>query len=105
MEKSQNTSLIPADFAWSGAGSWDALREVSEKDNAGIAARNHSNLVSVNFRNSLVHSPRKLVALVGVEDLIVVETDDALLICKRGSSQDVRQVVDSLEEEKRGEYL
>ncbi len=56
-------------------------------------------------RDCLVHSPRKLVALVGVEDLIVVETDDALLVCRRGSSQDVRKAVEALEAEKRHEYL
>jgi len=56
-------------------------------------------------RNCLVHSPGKTVALVGVEDLIIVETDDALLVCKRGRSQEVRKVVERLETEHRHERL
>jgi mannose-1-phosphate guanylyltransferase len=105
MEKAKNTLVIPADFGWSDVGSWDALWEVSDKDEQGIAARNREGLISVNSRNSLVFSPKKLVALVDVEDLIVVETDDALLICKRGASQEVKKVVEKLEEKKREEYL
>ncbi len=105
METSKNTLVIPADFGWSDVGSWDALWEVSEKDDQGIAARNREGLISVNSRNSLVYSPKKLVALVEVTDLIVVETEDALLICKRGASQEVKKVVETLEEEKREEYL
>ncbi len=105
MEKTKNSLVIPAEFGWSDVGSWDALWEVSEKDAAGIAARNPGKLISVNARNSLVHSPRKLVALVDVDDLIVVETDDALLICKRGSSQDVRRVVELLEAQGKTQYL
>ena len=105
MEKARDVLIIPADFAWSDVGSWDALWEVSAKDGSGIAARNPGGLISVNARNSLVHSPRKLVALVDVEDLIVVETDDALLICRRGASQDVRRVVELLEEKGETRYL
>jgi len=105
MEKTKNSLVIPAEFGWSDVGSWDALWEVSEKDAAGIAARNPGKLIRVNARNSLVHTPRKLVALVDVDDLIIVETDDALLICKRGSSQDVRRVVELLETQGKAQYL
>jgi mannose-1-phosphate guanylyltransferase len=59
----------------------------------------------VDAKNSLIHSPKKLVALVGVEDLLIVETDDALLICKRGASQNVKKVVEKLAEKKQTEYL
>jgi mannose-1-phosphate guanylyltransferase len=105
MEKSKKTLVIPAAFGWSDVGSWDALWGVSEQDAQGIAARNREGLINVNSRNSLVYSPKKLVALVEVTDLIVVETEDALLICKRGASQEVKKVVETLEEEKREEYL
>ena len=105
MEKARDVLIIPADFDWSDVGSWDALWEVSEKDGAGIAARTPGNLINVSARDCLVHSPRKLVALVDVEDLIVVETEDALLVCRRGSSQDVRKAVEALEAENHNEYL
>jgi mannose-1-phosphate guanylyltransferase len=103
MEKARNTLVIPGGFGWSDVGSWDALWEVSPRDERGNAVRGQA--IVVDSHDCLVQSPDKLVALVGVEDLIVVETADALLICKRGASQDVREVVDRLEQEKRRELL
>ncbi len=105
MEKADNVLLVRGDFGWSDVGCWDALWEVSEKDGMGNSTRGCGVFVGIDARNSLVHSPRKLVALVGVEDLIVVETEDSLLVCKRGSSQDVKKVVEALEAKKRKEYL
>jgi mannose-1-phosphate guanylyltransferase len=99
MEKARNTLVIPGDFGWSDVGSWDALWEVSPRDEQGNTVRGEA--ITIDSRNCLVHSPGKTVALVGVEDLIIVETADALLICKRGASQDVRKVVDRLEREKK----
>lgn len=103
MEKAKNTLVIPGDFGWSDVGSWDALWEVSARDEKGNAVRGR--VVNVASRNCLVHSPGKTVALVDVEDLIIVETGDALMICRRGSSQDVRKAVDQLERENRQELL
>jgi mannose-1-phosphate guanylyltransferase len=105
MEKADNALLIEGDFGWSDMGSWDALWEVSDKDEDGNAAMYRDLFLGVDARNSLIHAPRKLVALLGVEDLIVVDTEDALLICKRGRSQDVKKVVEILEDKKKKEYL
>lgn len=105
MEKADNVLLIRGAFGWSDMGSWDSLWEVSEKDENGNAAHVSGLFVGVEAKNTLIHSPRKLVALVGVEDLIVVETEDSLLICKRGRSQDVKKVVESLEVKNMKEYL
>ncbi len=98
MEKARNALVIRGDFGWSDVGSWDALWEVSRKDEKGNTVRGH--LIAIDSRNCLVYSPGKPVALVDVDDLIVVETDDVLMICKRGSSQDVKKVVDALEKGK-----
>jgi mannose-1-phosphate guanylyltransferase len=98
MEKARNALVIRGDFGWSDVGSWDALWEVSRKDEKGNTVRGH--LIAIDSRNCLVYSPGKPVALVDVDDLIVVETDDVLMICKRGSSQDVKKVVDVLEKGK-----
>lgn len=95
MEKARNALVIQGDFGWSDVGSWDALWEVSRKDGKGNAARGR--LIEVDSRNCLVYSPAKPVVLVGVDDLIVVETDDVLMICKRGSSQDVKNAVAAVE--------
>jgi len=95
MEKARDVLVIPAEFGWSDLGSWDALWEVSPKDEKGNAVRGE--FVGIDASGSLVHSPGKLVALVGVEDLLVVETADALLICRRDRSQDVKKVVEEIE--------
>ena len=103
MEKAEEVLVIPGSFGWSDLGSWDALWEVSAKDAQGNAVRGE--FIAVDAADSLVHSPGKLVALVGVRDLIVVETEDALLVCRRGRSQDVRKVVEEIEKRGRKEYL
>jgi len=103
MEKADKVLLIPGDFGWSDVGSWDALWEVSEKDDSGNVCRGP--VIAVETGDSLVYSPKKLVTLVGVRDLIVVETEDALLICRRGDSQEVRRIVDILEERNMKAYL
>lgn len=105
MEKAHNVLLVKGDFGWSDVGSWDALWEVTEKDGDGVAVHSCSSFVGIDIKNTLVYSSRKLVALLGIEDLIVVDTDDALLICRRGMSQDVRKIVDEIERRKLNEYL
>lgn len=105
MEKAGNTFLIPGDFGWSDVGSWDALWEVSPKDDAGNAVRGGERFIGIDAKNALIYSPKKLVALVGLEDVIIVETDDALLVCRRGASQDVKKVVDLLEAKGQTELL
>ncbi len=103
MEKAKDVLVIPGAFDWSDLGSWDALWEVSEKDENGNAVRGE--FIGIDAADSLVHSSGKLVALVGVKDLLVVETKDALLICRRGRSQDVRKIVESLEKNGLTSYL
>lgn len=105
LEKAGNILLVKGDFGWSDVGSWDALWDILPKDEEGNVASGGGVFLSRNARNSLVHSPRKLTALVGVEDLIVVDTKDALLICKRGASEEVRHIVDLLKEKKFKDYL
>jgi len=103
MEKAKDVLVIPGAFDWSDLGSWDALWEVSQKDENGNTVRGE--FIGIDAADSLVHSSGKLVALIGVKDLLVVETKDALLICRRGRSQDVRKIVDSLEKNGLTSYL
>lgn len=102
MEKAREVLIIPGDFGWSDLGSWDALWEVSEKDENGNAVRGE--FIGIDAGNSLIHSSGKLIALVGVDDLLVVETHDALLICRRGRSQEVREIVETLEKKGLSSY-
>ncbi|MDD5170623.1 MAG: mannose-1-phosphate guanylyltransferase [Syntrophales bacterium] len=105
MEKAGNTLIVPGDFGWSDVGSWDALWEVSERDERGNVIRCPEGFVGVDSQNVLVHSANKMVAVVGMDDVIIVETDDTLLICRKGASQDVKKVVDILEERRMGKFL
>lgn len=105
MEKADNVFVVKGDFGWSDVGSWDALWEIAARDENGNAFIGGSNVISEGSGGSLVYSPKKLVALAGVRDLIVVETKDALLICPRGNSQDVKKIVDILDAKKLKKYL
>jgi mannose-1-phosphate guanylyltransferase/mannose-6-phosphate isomerase len=95
--------LIPCDIGWSDVGSWDAVHEVSDKDAAGNATQ--GNVIAVDCRNALIQSNKRLVAAIGVEDLNIVETADAVLITKRGESQRVREVVDVLKRNNAQEHV
>jgi len=105
MERARRVLVIPASFGWSDVGSWSALPEVMEADanaNIAIAAKG---LISIDSSGSLVYANGKLAALVGVEGLIVVNTDDALLVCRQDRAQDVKKVVEQLQREGMTEYL
>jgi mannose-1-phosphate guanylyltransferase len=103
MEKAGNVLALRGDFGWSDVGSWDALWEVSPKDPSGNVLK--GSVAVAGARNCLVAAGGRLVALAGVEDLIVVDTEDALLVCRRGDSQRVREVVELLEKKGLQRYL
>ncbi|MDO9514928.1 MAG: mannose-1-phosphate guanylyltransferase [Syntrophales bacterium] len=103
MEKAPDVVMLEGDFGWNDIGSWDALWDVLNKDAKGNVMRGR--VIRSGASNCLVYSPQKMVTLIGVEDLIVVETDDSLLICRRGASQNVKTVVEHLEERGMKEYL
>ncbi len=98
MEKSSKVKVIPSDINWSDVGSFDALYEELEKDeNFNTKDKNH---ISIDSKNNLIHSTKRKIATVDVEDLLIIDTHDALLVSKKGSSQKVKQVVQKLKEEK-----
>jgi mannose-1-phosphate guanylyltransferase/mannose-6-phosphate isomerase len=103
MEKTAHAAVIPAEFEWSDVGSWGALWELAEKDGAGNAARGDVQLQDT--KDTLVFGDRRLVATLGVEGLIIVDSDDALLVADRSRSQEVREVVEDLKRANRSEHL
>jgi mannose-1-phosphate guanylyltransferase len=105
MEKADNVVVIPAEFGWSDVGSWSALPEVIEADSAGNVIIRTSRGVNIDSGNCLVCGGDKLVALVGIRDTIVVDTNDALLVCAKERAQDVKRVVEELEKRGLTEYL
>ncbi|MSP98690.1 MAG: mannose-1-phosphate guanylyltransferase/mannose-6-phosphate isomerase [Betaproteobacteria bacterium] len=103
MERTDRAAVIPAEFGWSDVGSWTALWDIAEKDSNGNAKRGDVRLQDT--RNSLVFSDRRLVATLGIDDLVIVETDDAVLISHRSRSQEVRDIVESMHGTGRTEHL
>lgn len=97
MEKASRVAVVPAEMGWSDVGDWHGLGELIEQDDLGNSVR--GDLVQIDTVNSVVWSEsRRMVATVGLDNVIVVDTDDALLVIDRSRSQDVRQIVDLLKE-------
>lgn len=103
LEKAKNVAVIPSDFGWNDLGTWTALDNIFKKGPYGnIAQAKH---VSIDTTNTLVYSPKKLIATIGIKDLIIVETEDALLVCHKERAQDVKKLVDKLKSDGLVEYL
>ena len=103
MEGAADVAVIPVDVGWSDVGSWASLLDILEPDEAGnvILGGNH---LAVDTSGTLVSSG-KLVATIGLRDMVIVDTEDALLVCPRDRSQDVKRIVEQLQQQKRGQYL
>lgn len=102
MENTQDAVVLPLDCEWSDVGSWSALWEVSEKDTHGNAS--FGDVMSLNCEGTYAYSSDKLVATVGLKDLVVVETKDAVLVCKQSEVQQVKHLVDQIKENQRSEW-
>jgi mannose-1-phosphate guanylyltransferase/mannose-6-phosphate isomerase len=94
--------MVPMDAGWSDLGAWDAVWEVSAKDAAGNAS--HGDALLRDSRNTLVHATSRLVGVIGLDDVVVVETPDAVLVTKRSCSQEVKQIVGQLQRDGRSEH-
>ncbi len=103
MEKSNKVFLTKGEFSWSDVGSWEEVYQLSQKTNDGNAI--NGNVFLDGTSDSFIYSPEKFTAAIGVEDLIIINTKDALLICRRDHSQDVKKVVDYLKINKLNEHL
>ena len=100
MEKTDAAMVLPVDIGWNDVGSWSALWGVSEQDGEGNA--HHGDVISVDSRDSYAYA-RRLVALVGVDNLVVVETDDAVLVARKDRVQQVKDVVAKLKSDRRSQ--
>lgn len=94
MERSDKVATVPCDIGWSDIGSWNAVSELTPQDDHGN--RCEGEVLSHGARNNYVHSEERLTALVGVEDLLVIDTADALLIAHKDHAQDVKHIVTQL---------
>jgi mannose-1-phosphate guanylyltransferase/mannose-6-phosphate isomerase len=102
MERSKDVLMVPATFRWSDLGSWTALDEVLEKNHAGNIVK--GNTVDIGSQNSILFSGDRLVATIGLKDMVVVDTPDATLVTPN-RVQDVRKIVEELKRNGREEHL
>lgn len=94
MERADNTAVVASDFGWSDIGSWKAISELYESDESGN--RISGKAVTVGSTGCFIHGEERVVAVVGVKDLVVVDTGDAVLVADRNQAQDVKAAVDQL---------
>jgi len=103
MEHSRRIALIPADFYWTDLGSWDALAEIFPKDKKGNIV--NSDTLNIDSHGVCVFAKgNRLVSTIGVNNMVIADTPDALLVCDRGRAQDVKQLVERLKALKRKEH-
>lgn len=103
MEKAENIYILPGNFGWDDVGSWLAVGRIKNNDENNNVV--NGNVVAVNTKNCVIEGSKKLIATVGLRDMVVVDTDDALLISTKENAGEIKQVLAKLRESGRQEYL
>ena len=103
MEHSVRSVVVPVDFGWSDVGSWGSLEEVAPLDKAGNVR--NGNIVDMGSRESVLFADRRMVATIGLDNMVVVDTPDATLVCPKDRAQDVKAVVNLLKKQQAPEHL
>ena len=107
-EKADNLVLIPGDFGWNDVGDWKVVYQLGKKNNFGNVILGETpkvNAITQKAYGNLIHGNHRLIALYGVKDLVVVDTEEILLICPKDSAQNVKKLVNQLKEEGKKQYL
>lgn len=103
MEHSARSVVVPVDFGWSDVGSWGSLEEVAPLDKAGNVR--NGNIIDMGSKNSVLFADRRLVATIGLDNIVVVDTPDATLVCAKDRAQDVKAIVNILKKQQAPEHL
>ena len=103
MEKSDKLALVELESDWKDLGSWQSIYDINAKDNSGNVFIGH--VLDNDPKNSFVYSSSKLVATIGLEDTVIVETEDAILACKKDRTQDVKQIYETLKQQNDDTHL
>lgn len=103
MEKSEKIALVKLESDWNDLGSWQSIYDVSKKDDRNNVMIGH--VLDEDSKNSFVYSSSKLVATIGLEDVVLVETEDAILACKKDKTQDVKKIFDTLKKQNDNTHL
>lgn len=103
MEKAEDIFILPGSFGWDDVGSWLALERIKKTDALGNVIL--GDVISLDTKNSIVVGGKKLIATVGIEDLVIVDTEDALFICHKDETQNVKKVVETLKNSNRNDVI
>lgn len=103
MEKAKDIFIVPGTFGWDDVGSWLAVERIKKTNELGNVVS--GNVISIDSKNCIIEGSDKLIAMVGIEDTVVVDTQDALLICDKAHTNDIRKVLDNLRICNRNEYI
>ncbi len=103
MEKASNIYIMTGAFGWDDVGSWLAIERIRQKDELGNVV--DGNVITVDTKNATIQGHKKLIAAVGVENLIIIDTDDALLVCNKNNTGEIKKVIENLKICNRTEYL
>lgn len=103
LQRSRRAAVIPAPFRWSDVGNWSSLDEVAATDRAGNVRIGR--IVDIGSRSSILYGENRLVATIGLKDMVVVDTADATLVCPKDRAQEVKQIVERLRKDKAPEHL
>ena len=103
MEKADHIYTIPGSFGWDDVGSWLAVERINETDDDNNYI--DGDVITIDSKRTTVCGGKRLVAAVGTSDLIIVDTDDVLLVCSKNNTQDVKKVIAQLKEQKRNELV
>lgn len=103
MERSKNVKVIKGEFGWNDVGSWEVLSSVFNNDHSGNVL--HGRCINIETTSSVLYSTGRLIATIGLSDVIVAETDKAVLVCSKDKAQDVKKIVEYLETQSMNEFL
>lgn len=103
MEKASDIYIIPSTFGWDDVGSWLAIERIRKTDEYGNIVS--GNVITVDSKRCTIEGKEKLIATVGLRDMIIVDTDDAILICSKSNTSDIKRVIENLKVCNRSEYI
>lgn len=103
MERADNVVMLEGDFGWSDVGSWDALDTLYEPDRNNNVI--YGEQIHIGSKNCIAYGQNKLIATIGLDNVVIVETEDAILVCDKNKAQDVKKIVEILEEQGKEQYL
>ena len=103
MERAKDIYILPGAFGWDDVGSWLAIERIKKSNEFGNVV--DGNVITVNTHNCIIQGDRKLIAAVGLKDIVVVDTEDAILICEKDSTGDIKSVLENLKICNRDEYI